>query len=415
MQSIKEIQEQACSSYDRRKMCTYDVEFIEEPSVPLIHQTARFWFIKKGKALINVNGRLYHGKAGSLFCILPWSTTSILSVDEPLTLIKVVFNIELISNSLKAGYVPENMESGLLRPLRQYPFIMITETEQERIVSILDAIREETGIESVINNGDEEQKDLATLLIKNKLEELMILYDRHIINNGKEMQDSDKKTDIISYIYAHLEEHPRTEQIAEVFDLSEDEVREYIRDRTGMSVSAIFNEMRISKTTDLLTYTGLALTDIAFIVGFADASHLIRNFENRTGYTPNQYRQIYPVNKISLDDNAGEKGYNIVSYIGEHYAEELKQTEIADRFGITVVEMNKIMLYIVERNFEEFLNYLRINQASKLLVETKDAMVDIAVNVGYNNVKTFNRNFARQRDMTPGEFRKTYILQDDGE
>jgi len=292
---------------------------------------------------------------------------------------------------------------------------MITETEQERIVSILDAIREETGIESIINNGDEEQKDLATLLIKNKLEELMILYDRHIINNGKEMQDSDKKTDIISYIYAHLEEHPRTEQLAEVFDLSEDEVREYIRDRTGMSVSAIFNEMRISKTTDLLTYTGLALTDIAFIVGFADASHLIRNFENRTGYTPNQYRQIYPVNKISLDDNAGEKGYNIVSYIGEHYAEELKQTEIADRFGITVVEMNKIMLYIVERNFEEFLNYLRINQACKLLVETKDAMVDIAVNVGYNNVKTFNRNFARQRDMTPGEFRKTYILQDDGE
>ena len=77
--------------------------------------------------------------------------------------------------------------------------------------------------------------------------------------------------------------------------------------------------------------------------------------------------------------------------------------------------MNKIMLYIVERNFEEFLNYLRINQACKLLVETKDAMVDIAVNVGYNNVKTFNRNFAKQRDMTPGEFRKTYILQDDGE
>jgi AraC-like DNA-binding protein len=413
MQSIKEIQEQACSSYDRRKMCTYDVEFIEEPTVPLIHQTARFWYIKKGKALINVNGRLYNSNAGSFFCILPWSTTSILSVDEPLTMIKIVFNIELISNSLKAGFLPENMESGLLRPLRQHPFIMMNQAEQDRIIAVFDAIREETGIESVINSDDEEQKDLATLLIKNKLEELMILYDRHIINNGKEMQDSDKKTDIISYIYAHLEEHPRTEQLADVFNLSEDEIRDYIKDRTGMSISAISNEMRISKTTDLLTYTGLALTDIAFIVGFTDASHLIRSFEARTGYTPNQYRQMYPVNKMSLDDNAGEKGYNIVSFIGEHYAEGLKQTEVADRFGMTVVEMNKILLYLVERNFEEFLNYLRINQACKLLVETGDALVDIAVNVGYNNVKTFNRNFAKQRDMTPGEFRKTYVLQDD--
>jgi AraC-like DNA-binding protein len=328
-------------------------------------------------------------------------------------MIKIVFNIELISNSLKAGFLPENMESGLLRPLRQHPFIMMNQAEQDRIIAVFDAIREETGIESVINSDDEEQKDLATLLIKNKLEELMILYDRHIINNGKEMQDSDKKTDIISYIYAHLEEHPRTEQLADVFNLSEDEIRDYIKDRTGMSISAISNEMRISKTTDLLTYTGLALTDIAFIVGFTDASHLIRSFEARTGYTPNQYRQMYPVNKMSLDDNAGEKGYNIVSFIGEHYAEELKQTEVADRFGMTVVEMNKILLYLVERNFEEFLNYLRINQACKLLVETGDALVDIAVNVGYNNVKTFNRNFAKQRDMTPGEFRKTYVLQDD--
>ena len=28
MQSLKELQEQACSAYDRRKFCTYDVEFM---------------------------------------------------------------------------------------------------------------------------------------------------------------------------------------------------------------------------------------------------------------------------------------------------------------------------------------------------------------------------------------------------
>ena len=46
-----------------------------------------------------------------------------------------------------------------------------------------------------------------------------------------------------------------------------------------------------------------------------------------------------------------------------------------------------------------------------MLLETQDSLVDIAVDVGYNTVKTFNRNFVRLRGVTPGEFRKNYHLQ----
>ena len=79
---------------------------------------------------------------------------------------------------------------------------------------------------------------------------------------------------------------------------------------------------------------------------------------------------------------------------------------------MTVFEMNKLLLYVVEKNFDNFLNYLRINQAIKLLFETRESLVDIAVDVGYNNVKTFSRNFIKVRGITPGEFRKKYILQE---
>ena len=46
-----------------------------------------------------------------------------------------------------------------------------------------------------------------------------------------------------------------------------------------------------------------------------------------------------------------------------------------------------------------------------MLLETGDSLVDIAVAVGYNTVKTFNRNFVRLRGVTPGEFRKNFHLQ----
>lgn len=77
--------------------------------------------------------------------------------------------------------------------------------------------------------------------------------------------------------------------------------------------------------------------------------------------------------------------------------------------------MNKTLLYILEKNFEEFLHYLRINQACELLLETDAALVDIGVSVGYNTVKTFTRNFVRMKGVTPGEFRKIYHLQEEGE
>ena len=38
-------------------------------------------------------------------------------------------------------------------------------------------------------------------------------------------------------------------------------------------------------------------------------------------------------------------------------------------------------------------------------------MIDVAVEVGYGNVKTFNMNFFKFRQMTPTEFRRRITLQ----
>ena len=38
-------------------------------------------------------------------------------------------------------------------------------------------------------------------------------------------------------------------------------------------------------------------------------------------------------------------------------------------------------------------------------------MIDVAVAVGYSNIKTFNMNFYRFKEMTPTEFRERITLQ----
>ena len=76
-----------------------------------------------------------------------------------------------------------------------------------------------------------------------------------------------------------------------------------------------------------------------------------------------------------------------------------------------MANINSALLALTELNFEGFLNYIRINKACVMLLETKLPIIDIGEAVGYNNTKTFTRNFSKFKKMMPLEFRKKVHLQ----
>ena len=73
--------------------------------------------------------------------------------------------------------------------------------------------------------------------------------------------------------------------------------------------------------------------------------------------------------------------------------------------------MNHILIYQVEKTFSDYLNFIRINHASELLLETDKSVLTIALEVGYKTEKTLNRNFFKLRGTTPGKFRTNVTLQ----
>ena len=54
----------------------------------------------------------------------------------------------------------------------------------------------------------------------------------------------------------------------------------------------------------------------------------------------------------------------------------------------------------------EYLNYIRIIHASKLLKSTKKLITDIASECGFDNISYFNRVFKRIMGITPNAYRK---------
>ena len=118
---ITEIQDQFCSSYDKRKLCSFDIEYIDTPTKPLIHQAARYLFFTKGHGSMTVDSKSYEIRPHTFVAILPWEITEVTAVDAPLEFFKIIYNSDFINNTIKFGYNTGNNFFNI----RTHPFRLL--------------------------------------------------------------------------------------------------------------------------------------------------------------------------------------------------------------------------------------------------------------------------------------------------
>ena len=58
------------------------------------------------------------------------------------------------------------------------------------------------------------------------------------------------------------------------------------------------------------------------------------------------------------------------------------------------------------KGFADYVNDLRVDKASSLLLNGDRTIADIARECGYKTVPYFNRAFKRSKGVTPGAYRK---------
>ncbi|MNC52231.1 HTH-type transcriptional regulator YesS [compost metagenome] len=67
--------------------------------------------------------------------------------------------------------------------------------------------------------------------------------------------------------------------------------------------------------------------------------------------------------------------------------------------------MRKIAFEMTGMSLIDYLNQLRIEQAKRMLVETTLSISQIALEVGYMNVQSFNRFFRKFEGMPPSSYK----------
>ena len=411
MPEIIAMQSFARSSLDFSKLCSFDQQVIEAPTSPLIHQEARFLFIIDGCGIIRIQNRDVELRPNTLLGILPWQITTVTEVTEPLQYYLLVYNQHMLTRFIKSFTDENGSVINWEEEIEKCPALYFDEGQAIRIKQFFASLREEVGLESIL--GEAKPKPLGSLAVMNKLIEFVIMVERfrRCIPPVEIPECNHNLQEILRYMYCHTSEKLTLKGLSRRFYCSESSISAYITGMTGLSFFDLLNEMRIGKTANYLLYTDLTLEDIASILGYVDSSHISKVFSARVDMRINDYRKTYQrvENICHIEDS--RKAYAIIEFIYRNHREPLSARDVATRFGITVSELNRLLLIQVERNFEDFLHWTRINKACELLLTTDDTITYIAMEVGYSNTKTFTRNFLRLKVMTPGDFRKSVSLQ----
>ena len=398
------IQHLYCSQADYSQICKVTVETIDAPTTPLIHQMSRFWLFTGGRGTIVLQDRQYEVQPGTLVSVLPWQISDVVQVEEPLQYYLLAYYFDNVNMAVKALGQAGRTPLRLMDDMAAAPVVQCTPQETEALRLLFEQLRQET---------DRPEGDALTeLYTANKLAEVVIAFLRLGKNRGKPARRAIEKSDILHYMYTHLGEKLTLSQLSRQFFLSESAISAYITQTTGLSFFDLLGEMRIGKSISFLLYTDLTMDQLAEILGFVDSSHISKVFSARLGMKASEFREVYRRVGGLCGIQDDPTAYEVVSYLYHNYTRDLTPQHTAARFGLSVKELNGLLLYQVEKDFSDFLNFLRINRACTLLKTTEKSVTDIAFEVGYNTVKTFSRNFLRFRRMSPSAFRQEVALQE---
>ncbi len=95
----------------------------------------------------------------------------------------------------------------------------------------------------------------------------------------------------------------------------------------------------------------------------------------------------------------------ILEYINENFR-TVDEKEVADRFNISYSYFSRSFKQIMNMSFKEYINYLKINEAQKLLLTTPKSITEISMDLGFSSSSHFINVFRKYKDCSPKQYKK---------
>ncbi len=118
-----------------------------------------------------------------------------------------------------------------------------------------------------------------------------------------------------------------------------------------------------------------------------------------------QCRELAIPNNKSDSNSDLEIQKNMVSFICQHYAEQISLNEIAASGNVSRSKCCLIFKHYLQQSPVDFLNTFRLKTSCNLLRNTEKSITEIAFSCGFNHLSYFSKLFIKNFGCTPREYR----------
>ncbi|WP_449602908.1 AraC family transcriptional regulator [Paenibacillus sp. Marseille-Q9583] len=95
----------------------------------------------------------------------------------------------------------------------------------------------------------------------------------------------------------------------------------------------------------------------------------------------------------------------VLEYLDVNYMHPITLADAARKANMSLFYFSRFFKSLSGMSYIAYLSNIRVNQAEQLLLTTDKSILDIALECGFTNIRTFNRVFKQIKQRTPSELR----------
>lgn len=112
----------------------------------------------------------------------------------------------------------------------------------------------------------------------------------------------------------------------------------------------------------------------------------------------------YKTPEENIDYSSETLIHSIIKYINENYQNNITTAELADTFHVSESTILRKFKKYTGSKVNEYINFIRILNAEKLLMETDLSLTKIAFLCGFNDSNYFSTVFKNYKGLSPGKY-----------
>jgi AraC-like DNA-binding protein len=113
--------------------------------------------------------------------------------------------------------------------------------------------------------------------------------------------------------------------------------------------------------------------------------------------------------RSETNSNETERMSEVYKFTLSHFREKISLAQVAGIANISPTAFCRFFKLHTHKNYNAFVQELRVGHASKLLIENKKTITQICYDSGFNNITNFYKTFKKFTGKTPQEYQKTYL------